>query len=395
MPNHVEKPSDVYLDQSVFSQIVAGVGTNWRRHEFGAVVSTAADSGKGEVWVSPTHVVETVQADEARRRSLAQVMLEMIDSRRMGIGADGQLVREFFEFIERCAPGGVQRVYVDYHLKTGRQIALGALGLIAATGTSSAGGIVDQLKKHKAINRLMYARFAADPEGVLKQMIKAVDELGTTPQAPLENFDARTTEDINVEADGLVTKIKGIAKDVRRKLDSNRATVSRAYGASEVARYLRESLPLPMELALSFRCPRIIDAWPTIHKLSGGESLPKDIVLAPEDKKVASPDVVIPVIRASVRAAARMGLITGTVAYSVILRELQRMVNDKDIPSGSLTFDADHAAALTWCSVVVTRDEEFAKSLKTIAAELERSCGGQWNPKVCTTSEQLSKALGL
>ncbi len=393
MPNSPSAPY-VYLDQSVFSQIVSGVGTDWRRHEFGAVVSKAQSAGKGEVWVSPTHVVETIQAEEARRKELALVMLEMIESRRMGIGADGQLVREFFQFLEASAPGCVEHARFEHNLETSRRIMLGALGLIAATGTASAGGIADDLKKHKAINRLLYARFAADTDGVLDKMTKAVEELATLPFASLENFDSRTTADIDAESDALVLKTKGIAKDVRRKLDSNRRDISRVYGAFEVSRYLQQYLPLRMDLELSFRCSPIINAWPTIQRLSGCESLPKDVALAPEPKRIASPDVVYPVIRASVGAAARMGLLTGTVAYSVILRELQRMVNDKDIPSGSLTFDADHAAALTWCSLVVTRDAEFAKSLKTIAAELDKATGGQWSPRICTTPEQLAKELG-
>lgn len=385
----------VYLDQSVFSQIVSGVGTDWRRHDFGAVVSKAQSAGKGEVWVSPTHVVETVQAEEAKRKALSLVMLEMTASRRMGIGAEGQLVREFFDFLEASAPGSIQRARFEHHLETSRRIMLGALGLIAATGTASAGGIGDDLKKHKAINRLLYARFAADPEGVLAKMIEAVEELATVPFASLERFDLRTTADIDAESDDLLLKIKGIAKDVRRKLDSNRGDISRVYGAFEVTRCLQQYLPLPMDLELSFRCSSIIDAWPMIQKVSGCESLPKDVALAPELKRIASLEVVLPVIRASVGAAARMGLLTGTVAYSVILRELQRMVNDKDIPSGSLTFDADHASALTWCSVVVTRDTEFAKSLKTIARELDKTTGGHWSPRICSTPEQLAKELGV
>jgi uncharacterized protein YaiI (UPF0178 family) len=69
-------------------------------------------------------------------------------------------------------------------------------------------------------------------------------------------------------------------------------------------------------------------------------------------------------MQSAIRAAASVGLMTTFIGYEVILRELQRLTNNGEVPKGSLTFDADHAGALKRFSVVVTHDVGLAASLR-------------------------------
>ena len=63
---------NAYLDQNIYGNILDEQPANWRVGELAAVVLEAQRSRTAEVWVNPTHVIETAQAtDIDRRRKLA------------------------------------------------------------------------------------------------------------------------------------------------------------------------------------------------------------------------------------------------------------------------------------------------------------------------------------
>lgn len=382
----------VYFDQNIFSNIVKESGLKWRESKIGGLIDAAGSTV--EVWLAPTHLVETVQADPDLRKHLASVMLEMIDYKRMGIGYDALLIEEFFAFVDSFAPGSVNRVRLNYHRERTRQINLGALALIATANTPMMGKVVDDLTRHKWINQVLFARIAADPGGMITEMSEAV-VTRTRSEPYRDSMESASIETLRQEYSSLAAQIAPIKNDVRTKWDKQRQRISHAYGAFEVARHIRQVLPLPMELELSIMIPSVIENWSVLRERTGCDPLPLEITSAPMNRKFAAPEIVYPVLENVIRAAARTGLPSGTIAYNVMLREIQRLTQDRSTPSGSLTFDADHAAAIKWCSVFVTRDQELATSLKTIAKHLNDSSGGACNPTICTNARQLERALGL
>jgi hypothetical protein len=387
---------DVYLDQSVYSRMVAESGREWGKSAVGSVVSEAQQAKKALVWVHPTHVIETVQAsDLALRRDIASVMLDITECRRMGYGHEAETVSEFFDFLEQFAPGSVNRVYYKYHADLSRHIYLGALAFVAFNGATQRSDVIDRLKRHKTVNRLLHARWAADPDNWVARMIDAVEQYKTVPESTLEDFSTRSIEDLEVEIANLELAVRSIATRTRMKLDQNRAQIARTYGAVEVGKYLTWFLPLPMELELTFSFPRIIAAWPSLISKTGAPSLPKEVVMASPQEQVCSTVVTTGVLRAAIQAAASAGLMTTYIGFEVILRELQRMANNGEVPKGSLTFDADHAGALKRFDVVMTHDVGLAASLRTMAGSLTRMTRGTWSPAVCEDAAQLRKLLSL
>lgn len=116
---------------------------------------------------------------------------------------------------------------------------------------------------------------------------------------------------------------------------------------------------------------------------------------ADPEEQLTNPKVADIVLRHLLRAAAMVGLPTMTAGYEVILRELQRLANKGKIPKGSLTFDADHAGAVTRFNVIVTYDQGLASSLKTLSKKLDLASGGGVKPIICENAKQLRKALKL
>jgi hypothetical protein len=150
-----------------------------------------------------------------------------------------------------------------------------------------------------------------------------------------------------------------------------------------------------MEIELTFDIPHLVECWPEMQKKLRCDPLPEHIRTAPPERLSAEPAIVYEVVRLAIRAAARAGLLTGYLGYQVILRELQQCMNDKAVPTGGLTFDADHAAALSRHQVFICQDVKFAESLKTMAKKISESTGGQWNAQVVSTPKQLAKVLGM
>lgn len=72
---------------------------------------------------------------------------------------------------------------------------------------------------------------------------------------------------------------------------------------------------------------------------------------------------------------------------------MQQSFNDRKLPTGGLTFDADHAAALLRFDILVCRDVAFAENCKTLAKQVEKWSNGQRRPEVVATPDQLHAAI--
>jgi uncharacterized protein YaiI (UPF0178 family) len=99
------------------------------------------------------------------------------------------------------------------------------------------------------------------------------------------------------------------------------------------------------------------------------------------------------VVEHAIRAAAQRGLMTTYLAFQVIVREMQRGMNNEELPTGGLTFDAEHAVALKKYNVVVTHDTWFTNTLKAMTGKVEAYTGGKFRPEVATNAKQLREAL--
>ena len=63
-------PKMIYLDQSVYSTLLSS-SRDWKSTSLGKILVDARNSGLGQVWAGPTHVIELIQAeDKGLRRSL-------------------------------------------------------------------------------------------------------------------------------------------------------------------------------------------------------------------------------------------------------------------------------------------------------------------------------------
>lgn len=97
-------------------------------------------------------------------------------------------------------------------------------------------------------------------------------------------------------------------------------------------------------------------------------------------------------LETAIRAAPK-ALIASWLSFEVVIEELQKCISDKEVPTGGLTFDADHAAALKRFDVVVCRDEKLTEAMKRLATKVGERSQNRHVPSVVATADQLRAAL--
>lgn len=369
-------------------------GGDWRLSALGRALLSAQADGVGQVWAGPTNVMETVQAEDIQlRKALAKMILELIENRRMWWGFEYELLDDFFRFLRQIIPDSVRyRQFFDHYGDIARQTWLGALALTAATGGESNGPVMEELRRTKTMNQLIHARFALDPQDWVHRMIDAMQNLKTTQTDPLEELEKMSTEEMRLEIKKISSDAQRLSNSASQKLNRNRAAIATAYGALEIGSILDNIFRLPLDRELTFNIPLLVAHWESVVVLRR-EPLPNYIREATEEALTADPRIAAEVIQRVTRVAAKCNLPVLAIGFQVILREMQRCMNNKELPTGGLAFDGDHASAVNRFHIFMTFDEGLAGSLKAVVNAPRELTGIQWKAKVVTSVKQLMDAL--
>ena len=81
------------------------------------------------------------------------------------------------------------------------------------------------------------------------------------------------------------------------------------------------------------------------------------------------------------------------IGFEVILREMQRNMNQRNLPTAGLAFDGDHASAISRHQIFVTFDDGFAGALRAIVNKPRSETGIGWNTTVVVNEKQLVDVL--
>lgn len=389
------RPLNVYLDQSAYSSFRNESPTDWKQASLARLLLEAQEAHLVQVWASPTNVLETLQATDLKVRSdLARIILELIEARRMWHGHEFAAVQHFMDFLRHCAPNAIRfPQFLTARVGNSRRIWLGGLGLLASTDKLRLEPLIASLTRVKTTSRLLHARFAVNPNNWVDEMIRTVEKERTSKGDPFAGCDNHTLAQMETEIAALEPQFNRLSKRDMTRLNRDREKLARAYGAIEVGRILETVFTLPLEIESMFNIPHLVERWSCIQARTGCRALPREVIEAEESSLTCDPLMVRTVLQHAIYAAARIGLVPQTFAYEVVLRDLQNCINDRRIPTGGLTFDADHAATLSFCDIFVSRDTTMTASAKTIAKRIAEETTGRWQIDVVADERQLAKAL--
>jgi hypothetical protein len=386
-------PKMIYLDQSVYSTLLSK-SRDWKATSLGKALVDARDRGLGQVWAGPTHVIELIQAeDKGLRRSLAAMILELIEGRRMWWGFEFELLDEYFRFLGGLVPGTVRHPeFFRHYGEIARRTWLGALALSAATDSEWLVPVVDDLRRTKTMNQLIHARFAVDPDRWVREMREAAEQLNTTEDDPLADLESMTTEEMRWEIARLSKEAERLGNATTQKLNRDRAEIAAVYGAFEIGALLQNIFQLPLDLDLTLDVPLLIKHWDD-NRMLQSEPLPTYIREMPENQWEGDPKVFKDVVQRTIRVAAKAHLPVLGIGYEVILREMQRNMNQRHLPTAGLAFDGDHASAINRHHIFMTFDDGLANALRAIVNKPKSQSGIEWKTTIVINEKQLMDAL--
>ncbi len=368
------KKLSVYLDQNVGSTLAKL--PEWQKTELGrALLSPAVD-----VFVSPVHVLETMQAEEGVRTALAKTMLALCAGRRMCPSYEFIVADCFFRALEAADATAIRtREHIDYHKDSNTRIYLGALAILAQ-GLPASPSAVDDVRKAKLVNQVLHSRAAAAPKEWLTALLDCTTNMLVTSGDPLASLDALTADELRKVVAKNDVEPAGLDAEVRRTLQKHRTAIAAAYGAVEIGGCLDAALPLSGELEAAFSATgmaKVLQAWGISQQLPAQGSPPPDVRT---------------LVQRAIYACAKNGLLPASISNNVVLREIENAASAKETPNAGVVFDADHAVYLCHMNIFVTDDEGLRNALRPIAQRM--SSAGR-PVEVCASKEVVKLAAKL
>lgn len=379
---------NVYLDQNVYGHLLKN--NIWQNHPVAQALIEASAKGRAYVWISPTHVVELMQAtDLSRRRALAHIMLTLSGARRMMKGPEFTLVEGFGEFLNDVLPGSyLPQFYIKPYIEQAQRLWLGYLALLALETPVELGPGVGDIRRAKLESHLLHARIAADPDNSLNRVIQGALNCSVTVESDPLGLSKITDIEIEQELTKLRANVRPPSGATIKKIQRYRKEIAQVYGAIDIGGALHAIFgQFPLDLELTFDTAKIIKNWAMFQTKFHVPPLPSPIREIDPDKEIISGDMAASVLNATIIAAAHAGLAVASIGYHSLLRELEICLNQNRLPTSGSTLDVDHATAAFHCDIFVCHDDLLAANVKSYVKNIGRDV------EVVSGPKQLLKAL--
>ena len=293
-------------------------------------------------------------------------MLEVAGFTRMWHGYEFEVVTEFFDFLRTISPSCIRtRFFIDRALAENARTWIGVLALLAL-GAPTAVTQADAVRRTKLQNRVLHARFATDPNQWVDKMLAAAKGWQTTRENVFADLDNLSLDQLSAEIDTLRASVKKLDKKHFDRLNRERKIIAAAYGALDVNAALEATFTIPMALELTLNFAALVADWPAAQAKLSLRSMPREVVAASPEKQAFDSNMQVAIIDIAVHAWSDARPLTAGISYESLLRELQRKLNDKELPTEGVVLDADHAGCLRRVDIFHTEDGLFGE----IASEL-------------------------
>lgn len=305
------------------------------------------------------------------------------------------LVGEFLELLRQLAPDCIRTDGIYNRLKKDNQMIFsGALALLAALPTIDRPSATEEIIRSKLTTQLLHSRFAKNPDGFVDELIAVATEFRLTNDNLFKEIDSRTLSSIQEEISSNLKSPGTLSKKSRTLLGDNRSSIASAYGSVEIGQCLDAVFSDIFLVLLTFDTMALRRQWNSLcQTLKVKISMPKKFALADEDSCVSDPMIAVSGLEQFFRHVCRDALMSPQISNQIILSELETTLNNGQVPTGGIGFDAEHAAILSHVDVFATTDTKLEKSTKTAAKKIHKATKGKWNVQVVTNADQLAKSL--
>jgi hypothetical protein len=371
----------LYMDQCMVSNL-ANQGCPWHETRAGKALADALKRKVIEVWVSPTHVLETylcAEFDDAQgiidtpqldlRQAIASTLVHLADGRRMAPSYEFIMIEDFMRMLETEAPGCVYGWKpFNWLRRQNTYIYMGILGLLAAYRPFNEPEAFAGLERSKLTSELLFSRFARAPADYFDDVLAAAREYRVTREDIWAELDRRSFSDLKREKQENEAAAVRLTGGVIQRLQRDREMVARAYGAVELGQCITSVFSDPVFLLLTFDMARIRDQW---GQIVGRDVRPPAFLAEADDERCHTDDeLAVRSLEILFRAVAPERLYLSQLIYKIVLGEIELALRQEEIPTGGLGFDSEHAAILGRVDAFGTVDLRFATLARRAAAEM-------------------------
>ena len=279
-------------------------------------------------------------------------------------------------------------MHFDMFAENHVRIFLGTLGLLAAYRHFGGAAGLEQMKRAKITSRLLHSRFIRDPAQFVESIVDCARNFRTTTADIWAEFEARPLYDMLAEIEENQAHAVAINNQTKNRLQTEKLNIARAYGAAELGECLVGVFREMCYVLSTFDLGVIKQRWGDIM----GNGSPAPDYLGPAGEPcVEDLGLRIRALQTIFRVFARDRLFVSSLPTAVVLGELEFCLNAEELPSGGLTFDAQHAVNLIRCDVFVTHDVRFANLARRAAGLIAQT--GLHTVRIVTDAGELNAAL--
>jgi hypothetical protein len=362
-------PLTIYIDTNILNDI-APKGNDWTNTDWGKYLIDLTNKGQIDVWASPGNCLEiALNPDIDHRHNMARALNTLTRGQRMLPAYEYFVVDNLLKHIESNWNGVLHYDRLEFLKLNSSRIYIALLGQLAALKDYDCSNGFSGIIRPKIITQIIHSTIFLNPKAELEKRLGAIRNNDFRQYDLFAEYDGKSIDELKVIED----QIKGNKYTVEKKtiewLKKNKDELTKGYSRDEVYSSIQQVFIYWEDLnntIIDF--PKIVSDWEKIYELEPTSDkykvkpLPPDLVERFKAKKHSIADT-FTVIKELANRFYHFLIIPQVYQYTII-NELEKSLNEGEIPTGGLVIDSHHSIGSIYTNLFLTRDTRLLNTVK-------------------------------
>lgn len=362
-------PISIYIDTNILNDI-APKDKDWEETEWGKCLIELSEKKQIEVWASPGNCLEiALVSDFDHRNNMARALNTLIQGQRMQPPYEFFIMENLLQHIEGNWNGTLNFERLEFLKLNSSRIYIALIGQLAALKDYDCSFGFSGIIRPKIITEIIHTSIFDNPKEELEKRLAAIRKKDFKKHDMFALYDGQSIEDLKKTE--LITREKkySVDKEAIKWLKKNKEELVEGYSLDEVKSTLNQVFIYWEDLnntIIDF--PKIVSEWNKVHSLEARgnkykvKPLPVDLVQRFENKVYTINDTILVIEELANRFY--HFLIVPKVYQYTIINEIEKALNEGEIPKGSLVIDCHHAIGSIYCNFFLCRDSRLLNTIK-------------------------------
>ncbi|AWL09494.1 hypothetical protein HME7025_01641 [Aquirufa nivalisilvae] len=362
-------PITTYIDTNILNDI-APKGNDWTNSEWGKYLIRLSDKDQIEVWASPGNCLEiALNPDIDHRHNMARALNTLIKGQRMLPAYEFFVVDNLLRHIETNWEGTLHFDRLEFLKQNSSRIYISLLGQLAALKDYNCSKGFGGILRPKIITQIIHSTIFSNPKAELEKRLEAMKTRDFRKHDLFSSYDGKAIDELETIEDKLKGQKYTVDKKAVEWLKKNKDELVKGYSLDEVYSSLQQVFIYWEDLNNTIvDFPKIVTEWDKIYTLEKTSEkykvkpLPDDLIVRFKEKKHTIADT-FAVLKELANRFYHF-LIIPQVYYYTIINEIEKALNDGEIPTGGLVIDSHHSIGSIYTNLFLTRDTRLLSTIK-------------------------------